>query len=96
MESVSITATHTIRQMLARQPLSPEKVVFAWRFAAGPALARAAVAGWTTDGTLTLKARSLAWRHELERATPVIKDRLAFLLGHQVIRSIVVIEDPHA
>jgi len=96
MESVSLTATHTIRQLLERQPLTPAKVVFAWRFAAGPALARAAVAAWTTDGTLTLRARSVAWRHELERATPVINDRLAFLLGHQIVRMIVVIEDPHA
>lgn len=95
MESVSITATHTIKQMLDRQPLSPAKVVFAWRYAAGPALARAAGADWT-DGTLTLRARGRAWQTELERAIPVIKDRLAFLLGHQAVRKILVIEDPNA
>ena len=95
MESVSTTATHTIKRMLERQPLTPAKVVFAWKFAAGPALARAASAEWTSEGMLTLRARS-AWQRELERAAPVIKDRLAFLLGHQVVRQILVTEEPHA
>jgi hypothetical protein len=89
MESVSTTATHTIKQMLERRPLTAAKVVFAWRFAAGPALARSASAEWSADGTLILKARG-AWQREIERAIPVLKDRLAFLLGHQVVRKIVV------
>ena len=96
MESVSTTATHTIRQLLQRQPLSAAKVVFAWRFAAGPALARSANAEWSSEGTLTLRARGVAWQRELERAAPVLKDRLAFLLGQQVVRKILVIEDTHA
>jgi len=81
--------------MLARQPLSAAKVVFAWRFAAGPALSRSASADWT-GGTLTLHARNTAWRRELERAAPIIKDRLAFLLGHDAVRKILVVEDTHA
>lgn len=102
MESVSTTATHTIRQMLARQPLSAAKVVFAWRVAAGPALGRAADASWEPAGpardagTLTLAARGATWRRELERAAPLIKDRLAFLLGPDVVRAIRVTEGPHA
>ena len=93
MESVSTTASHTIKQLLQRQPLSAAKVVFAWKFAAGPTLARSASAEWTDEGTLTLRARGAAWQREIERATPVIKDRLAFLLGHQVVRKILVISD---
>lgn len=96
MESVSATATHTIRQLLERQPLSAAKVVFAWRFAAGPTLSRSANADWSAEGTLTLRARGVAWQRELERAAPVLKDRLAFLLGQQVVRKILVIEDTHA
>lgn len=95
MESVSTTATHTIKRMLERQPLTSAKVVFAWRFAAGPALARAATAEWSTEGTLTLRARG-GWQRELERAAPLIKDRLTFLLGHQVVRHIQVTEETHA
>lgn len=96
MESVSTTATHTIKQMLARQPMSAAKVVFAWRVAAGPALARSANAEWSSEGTLTLYARGAAWQREIERAVPVIKDRLAFLLGHQIVRRILVVEENHA
>lgn len=99
MESVSTTATHTIRQMLARQPLSAAKVVFAWRVAAGPALGRAADATWEPSGaggTLRLAARGRTWQRELERAVPLIKDRLAFLLGPDVVRAIRVTEGPHA
>lgn len=94
MQSVSTSATHTIKQLLERQPMSAAKVVFAWRVAAGPALSRAASAEWA-DGTLTLRARGAAWQRELERAIPLIKDRLAFLLGQKVVRKIVV-EDTHA
>ena len=96
MESVSTTATHTIKQLLERQPLTAAKVVFAWRVAAGPALSRSASAEWSSEGTLTLRARGAAWQRELERAAPMLKDRLAFLLGQQVVRKIRVIEDTHA
>jgi hypothetical protein len=81
--------------MLERQPLSAAKVVFAWRVAAGPSLSRSASADWA-DGILTLRARGAAWQRELERAAPLLKDRLAFLLGQQVVRKILVIEDTHA
>ncbi len=96
MESVSTTATHMIKALLERQPLTAAKVVFAWRYAAGPALSRSANAEWSAEGTLTLRARGGAWQRELERAAPVIKDRLVFLLGHQVVRKILVIEETNA
>ena len=90
MESLALTATHTLREMLARQPLTPAKVAFAWKVAAGPALARAAAAAWTTDGTLRLTVGDPAWKPEVERAAPIVQDRLAFLLGRGVVRGIVV------
>ncbi len=93
MDSFSTTATHTIKQLLERQPLTPAKVEFAWRYAAGPTLARSASAEWSTNGTLTLRSRGGAWQRELERAIPVLKDRLAFLLGHQIVRKILVQTD---
>ena len=62
MESVAATASHMVKQMLERQPLSPAKVTFAYRVAAGPALAKAASAVWTAQsGVLTLHARGAAW-----------------------------------
>ena len=98
MESASTTsplATHAIRDILARQPLTPAKVVFAWRMAAGPAFSRAAKATFA-EGTLSIRTASAAWRKEIERAAPLIKERLAGLVGKNVVRWIVVIEDPHA
>ena len=98
MESASTTsslATQSIREMLARQPLTPAKVIFAWRVAAGPAFSRAARATFA-DGTLSIRTPSAAWRKEIERAAPLVKERLAGMIGTNIVRWIVVIEDPHA
>ena len=95
MESASTAsplATQSIREMLARQPLTPAKAVFAWRVAAGPAFSRASRAAFA-DGTLSIRTPSAAWRKEIERASPLLKDRLAGLLGKNVVRWIVVIVD---
>lgn len=94
MESAATTsplATHAIRDMLARQPLTPAKVVFAWRVSAGPAFVRASTVSFA-DGTLSIRASSPAWRKEMERAIPILKERLAALVGHNVVRWIVVID----
>jgi hypothetical protein len=103
MESASTTsplAIQSIREMLARQPLTPAKVLFAWRVSAGPAFNRAARATFA-DGTLSIRVTSAAWRKEIERATPLLKERLGALLGKDIVRWIVVILDegkqtPHA
>ena len=98
MESASTTsslATQSIREMLARQPLSEAKVVFAWRVAAGPAFSRSARAAFA-DGTLSVRTPSAAWRKEIERAAPLLKDRIAGLIGANVVRWIVVIDDQHS
>jgi hypothetical protein len=95
MESASTTsplATQSIREMLARQPLSEAKVVFAWRISAGPAFVRAARATFA-DGTLSIRTPSPAWRREIERAGPLLKERMGSLLGKNVVRWIVVIVD---
>lgn len=81
--------------MLARQPLTPAKVLFAWRVSAGPAFTRAARATFA-DGTLSIRTPSAAWRKEIERAAPLLKERMSALLGKDIVRWIVVIEDPHA
>ena len=76
--------------MLARQPLTPAKVLFAWRVSAGPAFTRAASATFA-DGTLSVRTSSAAWRKEIERASPLLKERLSALLGKDIVRWIVVI-----
>lgn len=92
MESLQQTAARVLGPLLDAQPLSPGKVSFAWNIAAGPALARASTPTWTPDGTLRIRARSTAWRTEIERARPMIATRLQQLLGADAIRRIIISE----
>lgn len=64
---------------------------FAWRVAAGAALGRAGVAELGEGGTLRVRARDETWRRELQRARPVILDRLRHLLGQDAVRKIVIV-----
>ncbi len=90
MHSVRDTATAVLRDLLASQPTTAAKVTFAWRIAAGPALARAADTSWTSDGILRLTPVDAAWRRELTRARAMLVDRLASLLGPDVVRAITI------
>lgn len=92
MESLQQTAARVLGPLLDAQPLSPGKVTFAWSIAAGPALSRASIPAWTPDGTLRVRARSIAWRTELERARPMIAHRLDQLLGPDAVRRIIITE----
>ena len=90
MESLDATATRALSEMLAGQPTTPAKINFAWTVAAGASLARHATMSWTGDGALRLRAESDAWRREFVRAKPILAQRLAALLGPDVIRTIVI------
>jgi hypothetical protein len=89
MHPLRDTATEALRDLLASQPTTQAKVLFAWRMAAGAAMARAARADWT-DGTLRIAPANPAWRRELQRARPVLLERLRHWLGPDVIQAIVV------
>jgi hypothetical protein len=90
MEPLQRTATVALRALLDGQPTTPAKVAFAWRIAAGPALARAGTPRWTDDGTLRVRPRDAAWRRELQHARPVVVERMAQLLGPNVVKRLVV------
>ena len=92
MESLQKTAARILGPLLDAQPLSPGKVAFAWSIAAGPALSRASTPKWTTAGTLRVRARDAVWRTELERARPMVAERLTHLLGPTAIRRIIITE----
>ena len=81
MERVDKAALRTVRALLAEQPMSDGKLAFAWRVAAGAALARAADVSWSSDGTIYVRARSAAWRSELVRSRGLVASRLRELLG---------------
>ena len=79
---------------MARQPLSVAKVDFAWRMAAGPTLAGAtSVVSWSRGRRLIVRAKSEAWRREVERARPVILERLRDLLGADAVTALAVVQD---
>ena len=71
-------------ELVRRQPVSPAKVAFAWRTAAGPALARAATAQLRDDGTLLIRATTAAWAHEVERSRGLLLARMQEMLGPDV------------
>jgi predicted nucleic acid-binding Zn ribbon protein len=90
MQRLQIAAARALQHLLAQQPTTPAKVSCAWRIAAGPALGRAATPHWTDDGTLSVHARDAAWLAEIRRARPIIAQRLAQLLGPDVVRRFVI------
>jgi predicted nucleic acid-binding Zn ribbon protein len=94
MQPLRDTANRVLRDLLAPQPTTAAKVTFAWRIAAGSALARATSVTWRDHGVLVVSARSDAWRREATRARPMLLTRLAALLGPDVVRTIRVIEEP--
>jgi hypothetical protein len=84
------SAPSLMREILRDQPMSAAKAGFAWRVAAGPALARATTARWTDDGTLHIEAGDASWRREVRHARPLLLTRLRALLGDAAIRRVVI------
>jgi predicted nucleic acid-binding Zn ribbon protein len=89
MESLHSTANQALRALLDGQPTTPAKIVFAWRMAAGAALARGGEPEWR-DGVLVVRARTDAWRRELRHARPVLTSRIQELVGLEVVKKIVI------
>ena len=90
MIPVSQFSPSVVIQLVRRQPLSSAKVAFAWRTAAGPALARAATAELGEDGTILVRASSAAWAHEVERSRALLLARLREMLGPDVATRLAV------
>ena len=90
MQSISSASTAVLREALAAQPDTLEKVAFAWRVAAGPAMGRAATIDWSPAGVLRVRASTDAWRREITRARPMLTERLSELLGQKTVRSLVI------
>jgi Dna[CI] antecedent, DciA len=88
MESLQQTSTRVLQRLLAAQPTTPGKVLFAWRIAAGPALGRAGTPTWSEEGTLRVHARDATWLREMRHARPIIVERLTALLGAGVVRKL--------
>lgn len=77
--------------MLAKQPMSPGKLQFAWRAAVGPALARASTLDLRDGGRVVVHMSSPEWTRELQRSRPMILERLRALLGKEAVKRLEVI-----
>lgn len=84
-----------LADILRRAPLTPEKVSFAWRQAAGSAVDRATMVE-LRESVLVIRARDRAWQKEVMRARTELLRRIARILGDGVVRTldVVVAESP--
>ena len=94
MEPIGASARRMLLTVLATQPPGAARSLFAWKMAAGPAMARATDATWREDGTLVVRASNAAWARELRRARPLLAERVRVLLGDDSVRRIVIEKDP--
>ena len=90
LEALRSYETEALRRLLEAQPTSSAKIGFAWRMAAGAALANAADLEWRDDGVLVVKAKTRAWLKELRHARPILTTRITDLLGPGVVQRFVI------
>jgi predicted nucleic acid-binding Zn ribbon protein len=86
MHPVHDSITGMLADILKAQPASQAKLDFAWRAAAGPAMARATRVEMDARGTVRVFAPDPNWRREVRRSLPELLGRLAGLLGESVSR----------
>ena len=79
-----------VAAILAKAPLSPEKVAFAWRAAVGASVDKVTSVE-LVGHVLRVKARDAAWQREVEHAAGLIRARLDALLGEGVVRGLDVV-----
>jgi predicted nucleic acid-binding Zn ribbon protein len=87
MDPIGPMVARVLPALLAKAPLSPEKVDFAWRTVAGDALARATRVT-LRDGILIVSADDVRWLDEVARARTALLPRLNALLGEGTVRLI--------
>ena len=76
-----------LAEVLAKAPLTPEKVAFAWRAAVGAAVDKVTTID-LRDRVLHVRAKDATWQREVERSAALIRARLARLLGEHVVKFI--------
>lgn len=89
MQGLGTLPALVLPALLARAPLTPEKVTFVWGLAVGSAIARATTAT-LAETVLTVRTADPAWAREVERSCALILGRVQQLLGATLVRSIVV------
>lgn len=88
MQPLQRAIPDVLTELLRNAPLSAEKVAFAWRTAVGPAMARASAARLSSEGVIEVACGDDHWRREIRRSLPLIRERLATLLGPEIVKQV--------
>ena len=86
VEPLGSLAERVLPALVARAPLTPEKVQFAWRVAVGPAIDR--VTRVKLAGATVVVTGERQWLKEIERSEALILRRLQRILGDHVVRAL--------
>ena len=84
MEPVHTLMSGAVARLVRPAPLSPEKVLFAWRAAVGHAVARVTRVRFAGLGVIEVIVDDDRFGDELARSAPLVLQRLQELLGVEV------------
>jgi len=90
MEPIQPLLARTVAALVRPAPMSPEKLLFAWRAAVGPAVARATKVRITPERALEVHPDDDRWCGEIERSAAVIVARLQEMLGSEHVDRLLV------
>ena len=90
MEPIQSLVSAAVTRIVRPAPLSPEKVLFAWRMAVGPAVARVTRVRLGAGGALDVSLEDPRFMEEIVRSTPVVLGRLQQLLGQEAVARLAV------
>jgi predicted nucleic acid-binding Zn ribbon protein len=89
MQPLGTLHARVLPALLARAPMSPEKLSFVWGQAVGGAMARASTV--TLSGTtLAVRTAETAWAREIQRSRTLILGRVQALLGADTVSALTV------
>ena len=86
MEPVQSLMSGAVARLVRPAPLSPEKVLFAWRAAVGPSVSRVTRVRLASHGVLDVIVDDDRFGDELARSAPMVLGRLQELLGADTVR----------
>lgn len=85
MEPVQSLMSAAVARLVRPAPLSPEKVLFAWRAAVGPAVSRVTRVRLEGHRALEVVVDDDRFGDELERSAPMVLGRVQDLLGADAV-----------
>jgi hypothetical protein len=85
MEPIQSVVSSAVASVVRPAPLSPEKVLFAWRAAVGPAVARVTRVRLAGERVLDVTLDDVRFADELARSAPIVLCRLQQLLGSETV-----------